>query len=136
MDGKSRPHPPPPFRGEDAGMADVFAAAIGSAGAKREAQFERLAVAPDVLDAQGIMLVGTPFGALVSSEQIDPRSTDAGLEGRVFVHGRGADSALFGIKGPGGLLRCPDHRAGPAPCLVSSNLPQAVLRWRPDGHGN
>src|ERR1700758_2114199 len=47
MDGKSRPHLPPPLLGEDAGMADVFAATIRSTGAKREAQFERPAVALD-----------------------------------------------------------------------------------------
>jgi hypothetical protein len=44
MGGKNRPHLPPPLLGEDTGMADGFAAAIGSAGAKREAQFERFAV--------------------------------------------------------------------------------------------
>jgi hypothetical protein len=86
MDGKNRPHLPPPFLGEDAGMAHVFAAAIRSAGAKREAQFERFAVGSDVLDAQGIILVRTPLGASVPSEQVNPRSTDAGLEGRAFVH--------------------------------------------------
>src|SRR5258707_7509146 len=100
MDGKSRPQLPPPFLGEDAGMAHAFAAAIRSTGAKRDAQFELLAVASGVLDAQGIILVGTSFGASVPSEQVDPSSTDAGLEGRAFVHGSGADSALFGIKGP------------------------------------
>jgi hypothetical protein len=82
MDGKSRPQLPPPFLGEGAGMAHVFAAAIRSTGAKREAQFERLAVALDVLDAQGIILVGTSFGVLVPSEQVNPSSTDAGLKGR------------------------------------------------------
>jgi|ERR1700726_2208662 len=132
MDGKSRPHPPPPFRGEDAGMADVFAAAIGSAGAKREAQFERLAVAPDVLDAHGIILVGTTFGALVSSEQVDPRSTDAGLEGRVFVHGRGADSAVWDQ----GARRFapmsgPSRRAGPLSSFVEPAASRVAMaaRW-------
>jgi hypothetical protein len=100
LDGKSRPQLPPPFLGGDAGMAHVFAAAIRSAGAKREAKFELLAVASDVLDAQRIILVGTPFGASVPSEQVDPRGTDAGLEGRVFFHGSGADSVLFEINGP------------------------------------
>src|SRR5215475_3570906 len=98
MDGKSCPRLPPPFLSEDAGMAHAVAAAIRSTGAKRDAQFELLAVALDVLDAQGIILVGTSFSASVLSEQVDPSSTDAGLEGRVFVHGSGADSALFGIK--------------------------------------
>src|SRR5882757_5752554 len=65
MDGESRAQLPPPFLGEDAGMAHVFAAAIHSAGAKRDAQFELLAVTLDVLDAQGIILVGTSFGASV-----------------------------------------------------------------------
>jgi hypothetical protein len=90
MDGKSRPQLPPPFLGEDAGMAHVFAATIRSTGAKREAQFERLATALDVLDAQGIILVGTSFGASVPSEQVNPGGADAGLEGRVFVHGKAA----------------------------------------------
>jgi hypothetical protein len=98
MDGKSRPQLPPPFLGEGAGMAHVFAAAIRSTGAKREAQFERLAVASDVLDAQGVILVGTSFGASVPSEQVNPSSIDAGLKGRVFVHESGADSAYFWIK--------------------------------------
>ncbi|MBV9459077.1 MAG: hypothetical protein JO141_16360 [Bradyrhizobium sp.] len=93
MDGKSRPQLPPPFPGEDAGMAHVFAAAIASTGPKREAQFEGLAVAPDVLDAQGIILVGTSFGASVLSEQVNPGSADTGLKGRVFNHERGAPSA-------------------------------------------
>ena len=93
MDGKSRPQLPPPFLGEGAGMAHVFAAAIRSTGAKREAQFERLAVALDVLDAQGIILVGTSFGVLVPSEQVNPSSTDAGLKGRVFVHEKVAIAA-------------------------------------------
>jgi len=100
MDGKSRPQLQPPFLGEDACMADAFAATIRSTGAKRDAQFELFAVAADVLNAQGIILVGTSFGASVPSEQVDPSSTDARWEGRVFVHGSGADSALFGIKGP------------------------------------
>jgi hypothetical protein len=39
------------FLGEGAGMAQFFAAAIRSTGAKREAEFEGLAVAHDVLDA-------------------------------------------------------------------------------------
>jgi hypothetical protein len=69
-------------------------------GASAGALGELLAVASGVLDAQGIILVGTSFGASVPSEQVDPSSTDAGLEGRAFVHGSGADSALFGIKGP------------------------------------
>jgi hypothetical protein len=86
MDGKSRPQLPPPLFGEDAGMAHVFAATIRSTGAKREAQFERLAVALDVLDAQGIILVGTSFGASVPSEQVNPGSANASLKGRVFVH--------------------------------------------------
>ena len=63
MDSKSRPQLPPPFLGEGAGMAHVFAAAIRSTGAKRDAQVESLAVASDVLEAQGIILVGTSFGA-------------------------------------------------------------------------
>jgi hypothetical protein len=82
---------PPPF-GEDTGMAHVFAAAIHSAGAKREAQFELLAVTSDILDGQGIVIVRAPLGASVLSEQINPRSTDAvleGAQGRVFVHGCG-----------------------------------------------
>jgi hypothetical protein len=79
MDGKGRSQLPPPFRGEGAGMAHVFAAAIRSTGAKRDAQFERLAVASDVLDAQGIIPVGTSFGASVPSQQVNPSSTDAGL---------------------------------------------------------
>ena len=98
MDSKSRPQLPPPFLGEGAGMAHGFAAAIRSTGTKRDAQFECLAVASDVLDAQGIILVGTSFGASVPSEQINPGSTDAGLKGRVFVHETGADSAFFRIK--------------------------------------
>jgi hypothetical protein len=89
---------PPPF-GENTGMADVFAAAIHSAGAKREAQFELLAVTSDVLDGRGIIIVRAPLGASVLSEQINPRSTDAVLQwaqGRVFVHGYGVPSgALF-----------------------------------------
>jgi hypothetical protein len=68
MDGKSRTQLPPPFLGEDAGMAHVFTAAIRSAGAKREAQFELLAEASDVLYTQVIIMVGTPFGASVLSE--------------------------------------------------------------------
>jgi hypothetical protein len=98
MDSKSRPQLPPPLLGEDAGMAHAFTAAIRSTVAKRDAQFERLAVASDVLDAQGIILVGTSFGASVPSEQVNPSSTDAGLKGRVFVHESGADSAFFPIK--------------------------------------
>jgi hypothetical protein len=98
MDSKSRPQLPPPFLGKGAGMAHAFAAAIRSTGAKRDAQFERLAVASDVLDAQGIILVGMSFGASVPSEQVNPSSTDAGLKGRVFVHESGADSAFFRIK--------------------------------------
>ena len=72
---------PPPF-GEETGMAHVFAAAIDPAGAKREAQVELLAVTSDVLDGQGIVIVRAPLGASVLSEQINPRSTDAVLEGR------------------------------------------------------
>ena len=98
MNSKSRPQLPPPFLGKGAGMAHAFAAAIRSTGAKRDAQFERLAVASDVLDAPGIILVGTSFGASVPSEQVNPSSTDAGLKGRVFVHERGADSVFFRIK--------------------------------------
>ena len=98
MDSKSRPQLPPPILGKGAGMAHAFAAAIRSTGAKRDAQFERLALASDVLDAQGIILVGTSFGASVPSEQVDPSSTDAGLKGRVFIHESGADSAFFRIK--------------------------------------
>ena len=98
MDSKSRPQLPPPILGKGAGMAHAFAAAIRSTGAKRQAQFERLAVASDVLDAQGIILVGTPFRASVASEQVGPSSTYASLEGRVFIHASGADSAFFRIK--------------------------------------
>jgi hypothetical protein len=96
MDSKSRPQLPPPLLGEDAGMAHVFAATIRSTGAKRDTQLERLSMTSDVLDAQGIILVGTCFGASVPSEQVNPSSTDAGLKGRVFVHESGADSAFFG----------------------------------------
>jgi hypothetical protein len=98
MDSKGHPQLPPPLLGEGAGMAHFFAAAIRSTGAKRDAQFERLAVASDVLDAQGIILVGTSFCASVPSEQANPSSTDAGLKGRVFVHESGAVSAFLGIK--------------------------------------
>jgi hypothetical protein len=97
MGSKSRPQLPPPFLGEGAGMAHAFAATIRSTGAKRDAQLERHAVA-SVLDAQGIILVGTSFGASVPSEQVNPSSADAGLKGRVFVHLSGADSAFFRIK--------------------------------------
>jgi hypothetical protein len=55
-------------------------------------------VASDVLDAQGIILVGTSFGAFVPSEQVNPSRSDAGLKGRVFVHESGADSAFLRIK--------------------------------------
>jgi hypothetical protein len=78
-DGKGRSQLPPTFLGEGAGMAHAFAAAIRSTGAKRDVQFELLAVASDVLDAQGIVLVGTSFGASVLSEQVNPSSTDTGL---------------------------------------------------------
>ena len=80
MGGKSRPQLPPLFLGEGAGMAQFFAAAIRSTGAKREAEFERLAVTHDVLGAQGIMLVGTTFGTSVPSEQVIPSSEDADLK--------------------------------------------------------
>jgi hypothetical protein len=95
MDGKSRPQLPPPFPGEDARMAHVFATAIRSTGAKRETQFERLAVALDVLNAQRIILVGTSFAASVPSEQVNPSSTDASLKGRGFVHKKAAIAASF-----------------------------------------
>ena len=98
MDGKSPPQLPPPLLGEGTGMAHAFAAAKRSTGAKRDAQFESLAVVSDVLDAQGIILVGTSFGASVASEQVNPSSTDAGLKSRVFVHESGAGSAFFRIK--------------------------------------
>jgi hypothetical protein len=100
MDSKRRPQLPPSFLGEGAGMAYALATAIRSTGAKRDAQFECLAVASDVLDAQGIILVGMSFGASVPSEQVDPSSTDADLKGRVFVHESGADGAFFRIKDP------------------------------------
>jgi hypothetical protein len=80
MSSESRAQLLPPPLGEDTGMAHVFAAAIHSAGAKREAQFELLAVTSEVLDGQGIVIVRAPLGALVLSEQINPRSTDAVLE--------------------------------------------------------
>jgi len=99
MDSKGRPQLPPPFLSEDASMAHLLAAAIRSASAKRDAKFKLLAVASDILDTQGIVLVGTSFGASVLKEQIDPSGIDAGLEGHVFIHGSGADRALFGIKG-------------------------------------
>jgi len=99
MDGKSRSQLPPAFLGEGAGMAHGFAAAIRSTGAKRDAQFKLLALASDVLDPQDVVLIGTSFGASVLSKQVNPSSTDAGLEGRVlFIHESGADSAFFGIK--------------------------------------
>ena len=99
MDGKSCSHLPPPLPSEGSSMANVFATAIGSISAKREAQFKFLAMALDVLNTQGIILIGASFSASVPSEQVDPRSTDAGLKGSRFVHGSGADSARFGIKG-------------------------------------
>lgn len=86
MDGESRPQLPPPFLVEYASMAHLLGAAIRSVGAKREAQFELFALAPHVLDAQGIILAGKSFRAPVLPEQVDPSSADAGLEGRVFVH--------------------------------------------------
>jgi hypothetical protein len=49
-------------------------------------QFELLAMASDVLDAQGVILVGLPFGASVPSEQIDPSGTDAALDSRLIIH--------------------------------------------------
>ncbi|TPQ41301.1 hypothetical protein C2U70_03045 [Bradyrhizobium guangdongense] len=98
MDGKGRSQLLPPFLGEGASMAHVFAAAIRSTGAKRDAQLEFLTMASDVLDAQGIVPVGTSFGAAVLSEQVNPSSTDAGLKGRVFIHESGADSAFIRIK--------------------------------------
>lgn len=70
-------------------MAHACAAAIRSTGPKRDTQFERLAV-------QGIILVGTFFGASVPSEQVNPSSK--GLKGRVFVHESGVDSAFFGSR--------------------------------------
>jgi len=79
MEGKSRPQLLPPSLGEDAAMAHAVAAAIRSASAKRDMQFELLTVASDILDAQGIILVGPSFGASVLSEQVDPSSIDAGL---------------------------------------------------------
>lgn len=117
MDSKSRPQLPPPFLGEGAGMAHAFAATIRSTGAKRQAQFERLAVASDVLDAQGIVLVGTSFGTSVLSEQINPGGTDAGLKGRVFVHESGADSAFFRIRDQA-VRSCARTIVRYAPCPV------------------
>jgi hypothetical protein len=49
-------------------MTQPFAAAVRSTSAKREMQFELLALASDVLDAQGVILVGVPFGASVPPE--------------------------------------------------------------------
>jgi hypothetical protein len=57
---------PPPF-GEEARMAHVFAAAIDPARAKREAQVKLLAMASDVLDGQGIVVVRPSLGASVLS---------------------------------------------------------------------
>jgi hypothetical protein len=65
MDGKSRPQLPPPFLGEDASVTHVFAAAIYSPGAKRKTQFERRAVALNILNSQRIIQVGMSFGASV-----------------------------------------------------------------------
>ena len=90
MNGKSRPQLSPPLLGKDAGMAHVFATTIRSVGAKREAQFELLAATSDFLDGKGIVIVRPPLRASVLSEQINPGSTDAvleGAQGRVLVHG-------------------------------------------------
>ena len=90
---------PPPF-GEETGMAHVFAAAIHSAGAKRDAQFELLAVTSDVLDGKGIVIVRAPLGASVAVGVNQSTQHRCGLlkgaQGRVFVHGYGGPSgALF-----------------------------------------
>ena len=98
MGSKGCPQLPPPLFGEGAGMAHGFAAAIGSTGAKRDAQLERLSVVSDVIDGQGIILVGASFGASVPSEQVNPSGTDAGLKGCAFVHESSADSAFVWIK--------------------------------------
>ncbi|CCD95690.1 hypothetical protein BRAO375_4600003 [Bradyrhizobium sp. ORS 375] len=82
---------PPPF-GEETRMADVFAAAIYPVGAKREAQVKLLAMTSDVLDGQGIVVVRPSLGAPVLSQQVNPRSKYAVLEGAeslAFVHGSG-----------------------------------------------
>ncbi|MGJ4927831.1 hypothetical protein ACQR1I_21495 [Bradyrhizobium sp. HKCCYLS2038] len=71
---------PPPF-GEETSMADVLAAAIRPAGAKREAQVKLLTMTSNVLDDQGIVVVRASLCAAVLSQQINPRSADAVVEG-------------------------------------------------------
>src|SRR5260370_9970256 len=71
-------------------MAHFLAAAIRSTGAKRETQFERLAVALNIHNSQRIIPVGTSFGASVPSEQVNPSSTYVGLKGGVFVREKAA----------------------------------------------
>jgi hypothetical protein len=93
LGGESRTKLPPPFLGEGASMAHVFAAAVCSTSTKGHAQIELLATASNVLNAQRIILARAFFGSSVPSKQVDPSCTDADLEGRVFVHEGRADSA-------------------------------------------
>jgi hypothetical protein len=88
MGGKSQPQLPPTLLGEYAGVAQIFAATICSTSAKREVQVELLALASDVLDMQGVMLLRAPLGASVLAKEIDPSGTDAGLDSRLFIHGK------------------------------------------------
>jgi hypothetical protein len=79
VDGKSRAKLLPALHCEGAGVTHPFATAIRSTRAKPDVEFELLAFASDVVDAQCVILVGMSFGASVPSKQVDPSSTDAGL---------------------------------------------------------